>query len=271
VVIDEADLALAPLTSGKLGVDVERSVATITFQRAEKRNALTIPMWRELTELVEWVGHRPDIRVLVVEGGGVSFCAGADIGTWSEGGEGMAEAVADAERTLREVPIPTIAKIRGHCMGGGVQIAVACDIRVCDGSAVFSVPPAKMGIVYHATSIRTLVALVGPGQASRLLFTAARIDADEARSIRLVETVVTATELDDHVREMSDALLAASPLTQASAKETINALVDGADASAAQEIFDQWVGEWTSSVDRLEGPRAFLERRAPAFTWARRS
>ncbi|MCW2677067.1 MAG: enoyl-CoA hydratase, partial [Modestobacter sp.] len=169
----------------------------------------------------------------------------------------------------REVPIPTVAKIRGHCMGGGVQIAVACDIRAADESAVFSIPPAKMGIVYHATSIRTLVALVGAGQASRLLFTGAKIDAAEAQSIRLVETVVAAAALDDHVEELIDSLLAASPLTQASAKETINAVVDGADGPAAQAIFDQWVREWTTSVDRLEGPRAFLEKRAPMFTWAR--
>jgi enoyl-CoA hydratase/carnithine racemase len=245
-------------------VSVDGPVATLTINRPAKRNALTVAMWRELAAICAELDADPRLRVLVVTGAGSSFCAGADISSLSEDEAVLKEVVETAERALRGLAMPSIAKIRGHCFGGGNQIAVACDLRVADTGASFAVPPARLGVIYPVGSTRALVELVGPAAAKRLIFTAQPIDAAQALRIGLVEQVVEPGELDAAVAELVAAILPLAPMTQFAGKELVNLIADGRDADAA---FERWTARWRLSADGVEGPQAFLARRQPVFTW----
>lgn len=161
-------------------VHSQDGVGTITIDRAGKRKALTADMWRRLAAICADLAADPELCAVVLTGSSPSFCAGADIGSLSEDGATMRAVVETAEQALRSLPVPTVAKIRGHCMGGGSQLAVACDLRIADSTAMFAVPPARLGAVYPVHSTRPLIELVGAAQAKRLLFTAESIDAVEA-------------------------------------------------------------------------------------------
>ena len=245
-------------------VSIDGPVATLTINRPAKRNALTPAMWRELARICAELNADPALRVLVVTGAGPSFCAGADISSLSEDEAVLREVVGTAERALRALAFPSIAKIRGHCLGGGNQIAVACDLRVADSTASFGVPPARLGVIYPVGSTRALVELVGPAVAKRLIFTGQPVDAAQAMRMGLVEQVVEPGELDAAVAELVAAMLPLAPMTQFAGKELINLIADGGDADAA---FDRWITRWRLSPDGAEGPRAFLARRQPVFNW----
>lgn len=245
-------------------LSVDGAVATLTINRPAKRNALTVAMWRRLAEVCAELGADPRLRVLVVTGAGPSFCAGADISSLSEDEVELKSVVETAERALRNLAIPSIAKVRGHCLGGGNQIAVACDLRVADSTASFGVPPARLGVIYPVGSTRALVELVGPAAAKRLIFTAQPVDAAQALRIGLVEQVVEPTELDAAVADLMAAMLPLAPMTQFAGKELVNLIADGGDADAA---FARWAARWQLSADGIEGPAAFLARRQPVFSW----
>lgn len=245
-------------------VIVADSVATVTLARPDKRNALTVGMWQTLERICLDLREDPSLRAVVVTGAGSSFCAGADISALSEDDATMKVAVYGAEEALRALPVPTIAKIRSYCMGGGNQISIACDLRIADTTAVFSVPPAKLSVVYPVNSTRALVALIGPAAAKRLIFTAQPIDAAEALRIGLVDQVVAPDELDAAVAGLIEVMTPLAPLTLAATKEVINAIVANDDVDA---LHDKWYAEWTASDDGREGPQSFLERRSPNFTW----
>jgi len=247
---------------------VDGPVATLTINRPAKRNALTVAMWRRLAECCAQLAADPSVRVLVVTGAGPSFCAGADISSLHEDEAVLKSVVAAAERALRDLPMPTIARISGHCFGGGNQLAVACDLRVADSTASFGVPPARLGVIYPVSSTRALVELVGPAATKRLIFTGQPVDAAQALRIGLVEQVVAPDELDAAVAELVAAILPLAPMTQVAGKEIVNLIADGGDADAA---FEQWSARWRLSADGAEGPRAFLARRPPVFGWRRDS
>lgn len=241
-------------------------VAVVTINRPAKRNALTVEMWLELAEICRALRDDQSLRALVLTGAGPSFCAGADISALSVDDASMKAAVYAAEEALRSLPLPTVARISGHCMGGGNQLAVACDLRVADSTAVFAITPAKLSVVYPVNSTRSLVELIGPSAAKRLLFTATTIDAEEALRIGLVDQVVPAEQLDRGVSELIMSMLPLAPLTQTASKDLINTIADGGDAEAAQR---RWHAEWSASSDGVEGPQAFLQRRPAEFTWRR--
>lgn len=239
-------------------------VATLTINRPAKRNALTVAMWGELAAICAELDADPRLRVLVVTGAGPSFCAGADISSLSEDEAVLKSVVETAERALRNLAMPSIARISGHCFGGGNQIAVACDLRVADSTASFAVPPARLGVIYPVGSTRALVELIGPAATKRLIFTGQPIDAAQALRIGLVEQVVGPAELDAAVAELVAAILPLAPMTQNACKELVNLIADGGDADAA---FERWTARWRLSSDGAEGPRAFLARRQPVFSW----
>jgi enoyl-CoA hydratase/carnithine racemase len=245
-------------------VEIIDSVATVTIDRPDKRNALTIGMWQQLSAICAELRSDRQLRAVVVTGAGSSFCAGADITALAEDDASMKAAVYQAEEALRRLPVPTVAKIRGYCVGGGNQIAVACDLRIADTSAIFGVPPAKLSVLYPVNSTRSLVELIGPAAAKRLIFTAAAIDASEALRIGLVNQVVPAEALDTEVADLVASMLPLAPMTQAASKDLINAIADGADAEA---LHRRWYGEWSTSPDGVEGPTAFLQKRKPVFSW----
>lgn len=158
---------------------VADGVATVVISHPAKRNAMTASMWRALPELLTGLARDPAVRALVLTGAGPTFCAGADISSLTGDEDPRALAVT-AEEALAAFPKPTLAAVRGFCVGGGSQLAAACDLRFAEEGASFGVTPAKLGIVYPASSTRRLASLVGPAWAKYLLFSAELIGADQA-------------------------------------------------------------------------------------------
>ncbi|MGW1763773.1 enoyl-CoA hydratase/isomerase family protein [Streptomyces sp. NPDC002073] len=239
---------------------VDGAVATVVISHPAKRNAMTTDMWRALPELLDTLAADPAVRALVLTGAGDTFCAGADISTLrgpAAAADPQALAVA-AEEALAAFPWPTLAAIRGYCVGGGSQLAAACDLRFAEEGASFGVTPAKLGIVYPASSTRRLASLVGPAAAKYLLFSAELIDTERALRTGLVDEVLPAGELDKRVAEFARILTGRSLLTQAAAKEF-------ADGRTGREAY--WAGQQRTSGDTAEGVAAFLERRTPRFAW----
>ncbi|MEU9242931.1 enoyl-CoA hydratase/isomerase family protein [Streptomyces shenzhenensis] len=243
----------------RLDHQVRNAVATVVIGNAAKRNAMTAQMWRALPPLLDGLAADPAVRALVLTGAGGTFCAGADISTL-QGSPAEAQALAGAaEEALAAFPKPTLAAVRGHCVGGGSQLAAACDLRFAEEGALFGVTPAKLGIVYPAASTRRLVSLVGPATTKYLLFSGELIDAERALRTGLVDEVLPQGELDKRVAEFTRILTERSQLTQAAAKEFANGRADR-DA--------HWAEQARGNDDTAEGVAAFLERRRPRFTWA---
>ncbi|MFJ2946790.1 enoyl-CoA hydratase/isomerase family protein [Streptomyces sp. NPDC087226] len=239
--------------------DVTGQVATVVIRNPAKRNAMTAAMWGSLPPLLETLAADPDVRVLVLTGEGGTFCAGADISALRGSPVEAQRLAVAAEEALAAFPKPVLAAVRGHCVGGGAQLAAACDLRFAEEGARFGVTPAKLGIVYPASATRRLVSLVGPATAKYLLFSGELIDAGRALRTGLVDEVLPEGELDGRVAEFARILASRSQLTQAAAKEFANGRTDR----------DAYWGERASgSGDTAEGVAAFLERRPPRFTWS---
>jgi enoyl-CoA hydratase/carnithine racemase len=239
-----------------LRTGVSDGTATVTISNTGKRNAMTARMWRELPPLLARLAADRAVRALVLTGEGGTFCAGADIGALRDTvDEPQALAVA-AEEALAAFPGPTLAAVRGYCVGGGCQLAAACDLRFAEEGALFGVTPAKLAVVYPVSATRRLVRLVGPSAAKYLLFSGELIDSARALRTGLVDEVLPEGELDKRVADFAAVLASRSRLTQTAAKE----LVDGAWAA-------YWAAQARESGDTVEGAAAFLERRAPRFTW----
>ena len=228
-------------------------------------------MWSALPEVLSGLAADPAVRVLVVTGAGSSFCAGADIADLLGGPDAedpMAQLRRDnlaAQAALREFPKPTIAMIRGHCIGGGVELATCCDLRFADPTGVFGVTPAKVGIVYTPESTKALLDLVGPGTTKYLLFSGELIDAATALRTGLVDRMVDVEELEPEVRRFAGVLATRSALTQRATKETVAALTAGRDGRAEAA---RWYPETIAAGELAEGVAAFAERRPPRFRWS---
>ncbi|MEU2927879.1 enoyl-CoA hydratase/isomerase family protein [Streptomyces sp. NPDC007251] len=242
----------------QLSHHVTGAVATVVIDHPAKRNAMTAAMWRRLPELLDALAQDPGVRALVLTGAGGTFCAGADISTLRGSPEEAQKLAVAAEEALAAFPKPTVAAVRGHCVGGGAQLAAACDLRLAEEGALFGVTPAKLGIVYPASSTRRLVSLVGPATAKYLLFSAELIDAGRALRSGLVDEVLPEGELDKRVAELTRVLVSRSQLTQAAAKEF---------AAGRTDRDAHWAERARGNPDTAEGVAAFLERRQPYFTW----
>ncbi|MFG2717820.1 enoyl-CoA hydratase/isomerase family protein [Streptomyces sp. NPDC048416] len=242
----------------QLQQSLAEGVATVVISNPAKRNAMTCAMWRALPPLLDELAADPDVRALVLTGAGDTFCAGADISSLREPGEDPRALAVGAEEALAAFPKPTLAAVRGHCVGGGSQLAAACDLRFAQEGALFGVTPAKLGIVYPASSTRRLACLVGPATAKYLLFSGELIDSERALRTGLVDEVLPSGQLGVRVREFTRVLVSRSQLTQAAAKE----FADGRD-----DRDHHWAERERASADPAEGIAAFLERRPPRFTW----
>jgi enoyl-CoA hydratase/carnithine racemase len=257
--------------SAELVVTRDGHVAVLTIDRAAKRNAMTAAMWAALPGVLAEVAADPVVRALIVTGAGPSFCAGADISDLLSGGD-PADPMADVRRdnlaaqaALRTFPKPTIAMIRGHCIGGGVEIAASCDLRLTDPTGVFGVTPAKVGIVYTPASTKALIDLVGPSMTKYLLFSGELIDAATALRSGLVDRVVPAEDLESEVHALADVLASRSALTQRATKEVVAALTAGGDGEAEAA---RWYPETIAAGELAEGVAAFTDRRPPRFPWS---
>ncbi|MFG2574823.1 enoyl-CoA hydratase/isomerase family protein [Streptomyces sp. NPDC048481] len=238
---------------------VTDQVATVVLHHPAKRNAMTAAMWAALPPLLDTLAADPGVRALVLTGAGGTFCAGADISTLQGSPQEAQTLAVRAEDALAAFPKPTLAAVRGHCVGGGAQLAAACDLRFAEQDALFGVTPAKLGIVYPSSATRRLVSLVGPATAKYLLFSGELIDAERALRTGLVDEVLPADELEQRVAEFTRVLVSRSQLTQAAAKEFADGRTDR-DA--------HWSAQARGNGDTAEGVAAFLERREPRFAWS---
>ena len=252
---------------------LERSgtVATIVFSQPDRRNAMTLQMWSGLRDACRSIAST-DLaadgdRVVILTGDGPAFVAGADISQFQqartnpEDQASYGNTVNGAYADIAALPQPTIAKIRGACVGGGAAIAVSADIRIADVTARFGVPPARLGIGYPPEGVAALVRLVGPAWARQLLYTGDLIDAGTALRIGLVNEVVEPEELDVRVGELADSIGARAPLSQRAANVAVDAFFD----PELRDDAKQAAARCAASSDYLEGVVAFLEKRSPQF------
>jgi enoyl-CoA hydratase/carnithine racemase len=252
----------------RVGLDDE-GVAVISIDRASRRNAITLDMWEALPSLLTDLQTVEGLRAMLITGEGESFSAGADIHELHEiyAEPSRARAYSDtnvaAEAALASFPFPTIAVVRGSCVGGGCQLAVACDVRIAADSAQFGVTPAKFGIVYAVEPTTRLNRLVGPARAKYLLYSADLIDAATALTFGLVDEVVPEFDLERRALEFAHTIASRSPQSVGAAKAVINAL--GSNRDANMEL-----AAWQRATDDVrEGISAFLERRRARFGDAR--
>lgn len=246
-------------------------VVSITMDRPEKKNALTLAMWRALAARVGTSGEDPATRVIILRGAGKDFCAGADIGEFAEL-RGDAEAARSYEAAnsaafaaIRNAPVPVIAAISGICFGGGFGIAAACDIRIASEDALFSVPAARIGLAYPADAMQDIVHSAGIQTARYLAYSADRLDARAARRCGfLLETLADAAALDRRVGEIASGIARNAPLSVRASKAAIRAVLsnDRADGERAQALGDLTF----DSTDYREGRDAFRQKRQPLFT-----
>ncbi|MEU5612041.1 enoyl-CoA hydratase/isomerase family protein [Streptomyces sparsogenes] len=240
---------------------VTDGIATVVIHNPGKRNALTPGMWRALPPLLERLAADPAVRALVLTGEGDTFSAGADIGALGATYEETTALALPAEEALARFPRPTLAAVRGSCVGGGCQLAAACDLRFAEQGARFGVTPARLGIVYAPGSTRRLMELVGPATAKYLLLSGELIGTERALRTGLVDEVLPPGGLADRVAEFTRILASRSALTQAAAKEFTAGPVDPAR-------LEYWRDQMRDSGETAEGVAAFLERRAPRFRWS---
>ncbi|WP_028849222.1 enoyl-CoA hydratase-related protein [Thermocrispum municipale] len=252
-------------------VDAESGIARLMFNRPEKHNAITFEMWQAIPDVVATVESDPAVKILQLTGAGGSFSAGADVGEFRQLRAEPAdaarydEAVLGAVRALHDMVKPTVAVIQGNCIGGGCQIAVACDLRFAAFRSRFGITPAKLGIVYDFESTRQLVSLIGPAHARYLLLSAELLDARRAREIGLVNEVFDADELPSAADRFAATIAGRSQSSVRGMNRIINKISAGqreADDEVHQIRLSALTGE-----DYAEGVAAFLERRPPRFTF----
>lgn len=250
-----------------LHAHVEDGVATLRIDRPGARGALTARMWSALPGVLGRLAHDPAVTVLVLTGSGGVFSAGADIHelrdhyATTEAADAYHALNSAAEQALAAFPKPSIALVSGPCVGGGCQLATACDLRFADHTARFGITPAKLGIVYDAVSTRRIARLVGDSAAKYLLFSGELIDADHALRIGLVDQVWGRDEAEPRAYAFARTVASRSQLTVRAAKDLI-------DAPALDvERVRAWEQASRASGDVREGLAAFTERRPPRFTW----
>lgn len=254
------------LPTGSLAVTHADGVATLWLNRPEKRNAVSFEMWLGIARLVRALDADPEVRVLLVRGVGDHFCAGGDItGLGELPFADYRRANEAADRALAAFRKPSIAVITGSCVGGGAEIAIACDLRLADETAVFGITPARLGIVYPGFAVARAVQLIGESATKYLLYTADIIDAARALRIGLVDEVLPADGLGPRVDELVATLLQRSLLTQMASKDMVDAVLT--QGVVPDEVEARWDEHLDSSADAAEGIEAFLARRAPRFRW----
>jgi len=247
---------------------MDERIATIVVNRPDKRNALNATVRREIVEALGALREEREVRVVVFTGAGDrAFVAGADIAEFAERTVVEQRGVMEARTLFEEVaacPKPTIAMINGYALGGGCELALACDIRVAARSAKLGQPEVKLGLLPGGGGTQRLPRLIGTGQALRLLLTGELVDAEEAYRMRLVDVVVEDAELTARTRELASAIAAHSPVAVERIKDAVRASLEmplSAGLAHEREAFLAAFG----SDDGREGIRAFLEKRPAQF------
>ena len=251
-------------------LDIAGGIATVTLNRPHALNAINLALAAELTAACAVLREREDVRVVILTGAGDrAFCAGADLrerGSMTAGERnahrGGIEAAAE---DLANLPVPTIAAVRGYALAGGTELAIACDLRVAGTDAVFGVPEVKIGIFPGAGGVLRLPPLVGLGNARDLLFTGRQVASDEAKRMGLVTRLVAPEDVLPVSREIAAQIAANAPLALRAVKDALR-VSSGLPAAAARDEVNQRRIALDDTADYKEGLRAFAEKRAPHFT-----
>jgi enoyl-CoA hydratase len=248
----------------------EGSVGYLTFNNPEKRNAVSLDMWEAAEGFMTEFRDDKNIRVVVVTGaGGKAFVSGADISKFEDeraskqASDRYNEAVDRAYAAFYDFPKPTIAMIRGFCVGGGMGLALSCDLRICTEESKFAVPAAKLSIGYRYAGLKKLVDVVGPSFAKEIFYTARQFTAQEALMMGLVNRVLPDAELEAYVNDYAETIAGNAPLAVDSVKFMVGQILsDKPDLEKAEAM----VQACFASNDFIEGRRAFMEKRKPKFT-----
>ena len=244
--------------------ETEGQVGIITINRPKALNALNSAVLNDLNAVIDGVDTN-EVRCLILTGAGEkSFVAGADIGEMStltkEEGEAFGKKGNDIFRKLETLPVPVIAAVNGFALGGGCEISMSCDIRICSDNAVFGQPEVGLGITPGFGGTQRLARLVGPGMAKQMIYTARNIKADEAYRIGLVNAVYPQEELMAAAEKMAAGIAKNAPIAVRNCKKAINEGLD-ADMDEAIVIEEKLFGDCFESYDQKEGMAAFLEKR----------
>ncbi len=250
----------------------EAGVGIVTFNNPERHNAVSLEMWEATKRILDDFAADNDIRVVVLTGaGGKAFVSGADISKFDSERASLEAARAygvkseAAYGSIYEFPKPTIAMIRGYCIGGGLGLATCCDLRIASDNSRFAVPAAKLGLGYGYVGLKRLVDVVGPAFAKEIFYTARQFDANEALAMGLVNRVVPSAELETYVKSVTDMICANAPLTIQAVKYTVGEILkDESRRNIARTV--EMVEKCFISRDYNEGRAAFMEKRKPVFT-----
>ena len=260
-----------PLVSSKMIAEKDGAIGRIIFNNPARHNAVSLDMWQAVAQIMEDYENDDAIRVIVLSGaGGKAFVSGADISEFKEkrdsveAAEAYAKTSESARLALQETLKPTIAMIRGYCIGGGMATALACDIRIAAEGSRFGIPAAKLGLGYAYDGIKKLIDIVGPAYAREIFYTARQFTTDEALQMGLVNRVVPDGELESYVENYCTTIAGNAPLTVRAAKQIVReALKDESKRDMA--LCKRVVEECFASEDYTEGRTAFMEKRRPVF------
>lgn len=261
------------MSTNHVYLEKQGEIATIYFNRPEKRNALTHEMWKTIPSLLEDVDKDASVKVLIVRGvDQTSFAAGADISEFktlradAAGAKVYNDATHKAERKLAKFKKPTIAMVQGYCIGGGCELALACDFRFSDTNGHFGITPAKLGLVYSLDATKQLVDLVGPANAKYILLSGRHVKAERAYQIGLADEVFEPEDIEEQTYAFAEELCQRAQFTVRSMKYIISEIMKGASEDTEEtkrlrlDSFD--------TEDYQEGVRAFMEKRKPKFTYS---
>ena len=260
-----------PVKTEKIIARRDGAVGWVIFNNPEKRNAMSLEMYEATAAAMEGYAKDPEVRVAILRGeGDKAFISGADISQFKDRRSNpeqvkAAEAISErCNRSIRECPKPVIAMIRGYCMGGGLGIAVACDLRIASDDSRFGIPAAKLGVGYRFSGIRRLAELVGPSFTAEIFYTGRQFNAQEALQMKLVNRVLPSAELEKYVTDYATTLTVNAPLTIAAVKRSLIELgKDPAERDLA--LCQKMVEDCFASEDYKEGQAAFMQKRKPVF------
>jgi enoyl-CoA hydratase len=258
--------------SDKMLASKDGRVGTMTFNNPERHNAVSLEMWQSAAKILDQFAADDEVRVVVLTGaGGKSFVSGADISKFEderasrEAVERYNAATEKVYSTVYAYPKPTIAMIQGYCIGGGLNLAVCCDLRFCSEGSRFALPAAKLGLGYGYPGLKRFIDTIGPAHTKDIFFSARQFGAAEALAMGLVTRVLPDSELASAVREYADAIAANAPLTLAAIKQ-ISLEVLKPESEQDLDRAAALVARCFASQDYVEGRQAFLEKRKPVFT-----
>lgn len=261
-------------TDEKLIGRKEGAVGHVIFNNPAKHNAVSLEMWEAMGRAMEEFAADDSIRVVVLSGaGGKAFVSGADISKFEseratkEAVAAYAEVSTAAYDKLYNFPKPTLARIQGYCIGGGVNVAICCDMRVCTEGSRFAIPAARLGLGYGHVGFGRLADVVGPSRAMEMFYTARQFSAQEAYDMGLVNASVEGGKLDETVDDITGRIGENAPLTIGAIKAAARELVKNPDDRDLARV-DALVQACFDSQDYIEGRRAFMEKRKPNFKGA---